>query len=532
MVCEQRKGGNLDGREMTFRDVFQPLGDALRFMGPTYLGAGSMRIENFAPEFGAAKVLRRDDRVDQEFNTSSTWLAQLAMRFKTIKPKVLRMMPPKTPPTTPPKTPLKNQVRSKLVMPMLRTTSYGKIRPVMKRLAPPSAKKSSSSLVTLSLTTVGAVALIVACSPNTGKAPITIGTGASVEFQKAITTCTDSIRPSQKLRFLGATRQVNVCEFLMDANGVMGTTPVSVLKDVNYSVQTGDSAVKDTQTSGVNNTVRLAMQVGLSTSEVMDDKMKKDFVDRFTYYCKADTQAIFSRSKFDNGLTLHLSLNVQVVGEDGGNSDYNNPPPISTPADNTNIRTDIPDVKMSMTKFVDGSDTYWAFSRWPGIPRYYPQGKTVDTQACRQKGGSDQVVAACVWAHRRSLNVQACAAFAKHIGNGLGLVDTASEQKTCGAVQPVDSIVAATVVHVPAVPVTPVDTPDLIDAEVDAAPVPIASSDAVKPAPVDSGESTFSKPSVSDDDFMKNATLNKKDLVRILSLPCPNLKTQTASVSK
>lgn len=338
---------------------------------------------------------------------------------------------------------------------------------------------STGSTFTFSLTTIAAVAVIVACSPNNGK--IGIGVQAPTAFQTAISACSDGMRSSEKVKPQAGTRTVEVCEFPLKADGTIADKPVPTTTDVSFSIQKGE----DLKGRASGSDVHLAMMIGFAPNVVLDDKAKVDFRSKFAEDCQADTQAIFSRSKFGGSIQLHLSLNFQ----------FDDAAVQLLSVDETETKTQT-DHELRIEKHVEGNDTFWTLNQLPSLPKYYPHGKSADNQACATAGGSKKAQYQCALDHRKIVNLPVCAAFAKRVGNVLGIVDTAKENATCGAVQP-------------AVVATP-----------DAAPVTTES----KPGPTAPQESSFAKPTGSDDDFMKRAELNKKDLVTILAPACPNLK--------
>jgi hypothetical protein len=165
-----------------------------------------------------------------------------------------------------------------------------------------------------------------------------------------------------------------------------------------------------------------------------------------------------------------------------------------------------PDQILHLKRGTLGNDEFWTLDQLASQPSFYPLGKSSDAIACKQKSpGTDRESVKqyqdCARQQRAIVNAPACAAFAKRVGNLLGIVDAEKEAATCGAVQPVTTKLAP----------EPTATPgDLITQD-------------AKPQPTNPGDSSsFAKPRVSDAEFMSKAELNRKDLLTILSPVCPS----------
>jgi hypothetical protein len=327
--------------------------------------------------------------------------------------------------------------------------------------------RSTSSGFTFSITTVAAVALIVACSPNNGK--VTIGARPVNGSQQKVTSCTDSIRASEKLK-IGAKNKVVICE-IPDGQ----STSVPVTYPVSFSVQKSDSATSKSEVS-------LSMTIGLQPSVTLDDKARADLLADFKNVCGTATENIFTRSRV--GSTT-LKMNLEFVLADSGDV-FGQP---ATSADHV----------LFLSKSTSGADASWALNQFPTKPSFFPKGRASDLKDCNAKFSSSKEQVECAWAKRLEANAPACAAFAKRVGNLVGIVDAEKEASTCGAVQPVEEKL------LPAPTATPLVT------------------DVAKPQPTNPNDSsTFSKPRMSDSDFISKAELNRKDLLTILAPVCPD----------
>jgi hypothetical protein len=373
----------------------------------------------------------------------------------------------------------------------------------------------AGSTLTSTLTTLAAVAVIVACSSNNGK--IGIGVQTPTAFQKALNACTDGMRSSQKVRPQAGSRTVELCEFPLKPDGTRADKTIPTTTDVSFSIQKGE----DVKGRSNSNQVNLSMMIGFLPNVAFDDKdsnkdakAKVDFRSSFAEDCQADTQVIFTRSKFGGPIQLHLSLNFQF--------DETTDALLSSPSDISETKTET-DHEVRIEKQTEGPDTFWTLNQLPSLPKYYPHGKSVDNQACSGAGGSREVIKKCAQDHRKIVNLPVCAAFAKRVGNALGIVDAAKEYATCGAIQPV-STVAALVASAGEPEVEHGDGAEQVDSDVDLRSSAMQGTNQSKPSPTTSQDSSFSKPTASDDEFMKKAELNKKDLVTILAPACPNLK--------
>jgi hypothetical protein len=278
-----------------------------------------------------------------------------------------------------------------------------------------------------------------------------------------VNTCADNLRSSEKLSF-GGKRSVTVCEKPEMPDGTIASTPSLVTKPVSYSVQKNDEAQSGARAQGV----KLAVVVGFKTSSPLDENAQKEFISRFDADCGQPTELIFSRSRFSGTVRLALALDYRFV-------------PI---VPDILEESEATDQDLRFEAKTEGADTFVVFTQLPSEPRFYVKTKAADAKACVAAGGPIETQRECALAKRREANRAVCAAFAKRIGNGLGLVDASREAQLCAA-----------------------------------APV----SQVTKPFPK-SDDSSFSKPTANDEEFLSKATLNKKDLTQILTPACPTLK--------
>jgi|GEM_PF-5463306 len=346
--------------------------------------------------------------------------------------------------------------------------------------------RKNTSGFTFSLTTLGTVALIVACSSNNKLQVTQKGNGAD-PAQSKVMACSDSLSPSVKRKISNKT--VSVCE---NAEGAPSTAkPVATEFPVSYSVEKEDGG------KGSRGKVRLTVNIGFTTTETLTEKQQELLIRDFTNVCGADTQAIFNRTNVDK-TPLDLNLNFSLV--DGNGDVFGNP-------------SEAIDQIVRIVKGADGSDSVWVLDQIPSRPRFYPQGKEADNKACAAQFPADPKT--CIWQKRHDLNVPACAAFAKRVGNSLGIVDAETEANTCGATQAALLEDAA---------------PAAGSASGSTAMIPGAQSSVppyAKPTPTqpgNDGSSSFAKPRLGDGDFLKRAELNRKDVIGILSPVCPSLK--------
>ncbi len=320
--------------------------------------------------------------------------------------------------------------------------------------------RSTSSGFTFSLTTLAAVAVIVACSPNGAKkTSITPRGSAAGEFQQKVSTCTDSLRASEKLK-LGTKNKVVICEIAAGS-----ATPTPVTYPISFSVQK-DQSEKRGETS---EDVRLAMTIGFQAAMTLSKEDREQFRLIFANVCGSATSEIFARSKLGSA-KLHLNLGFVFNDENGDVFDDQ--------LETSGERAPVADQSLHIVRGRQGADDFFTLDELPTRPLFYPLGKKADEIACRQKFPGRESLAQlreCARNQRAIVNAPACAAFAKRVGNLLGLVDAEKEATTCGAAQ--------------------------------AAPVTTTS--------------TFSKPRQSDVDFMASAELNRADLLTILSPVCP-----------
>lgn len=363
---------------------------------------------------------------------------------------------------------------------------------------------SPTSTFTFTLTTLAAVGIIVACSPNNGKAPI--GVRDATPFQKAVSACADSMSSSQKVKPPAGTRTVEICEFPLKVDGTIDSKTVRTVTEVSFSVQKADGKER-----AAGNVVNLAVVLGFVPSAAIEEKEENDFKGAFEADCVADTKKIFERSNFGEAVKLNLTLALQFDGDAMSMGDLYSTQ--STSLEDSNNAADgtpkkvVADHELRIEKQMDDKDAYWIFNQIPSLPRYYPHGKLADSQACVAAGGSPLVQVDCKRAHRKLLNLPACAALAKRVGNVLGIVDAAKENAMCGAIQPATTVTDAAILAPNPIPATVMSE--------------FANG---KPSPPTSPDSSFAKPTKSDDDFMKSSELNKKDLITILSPACPSLK--------
>jgi hypothetical protein len=379
-----------------------------------------------------------------------------------------------------------------------------------------------------SLASLAAVAVVVACSPNNGKKTAITPRSAGV-FQQKVSSCTDRLRASEKLK-LGAKNKVVLCEI---PEGQAQAVPVSY--PVSFSIQKEESGRKSSSDD-----VRLAMTVGFETSDTMTQEAREQWRLIFANVCGHATSEIFSRSRL-NGFKLRMNLsftfgdaNGDVFG-DGVSGD--------SVSDET---VGEPDQILHVKKGEPSGDEFWVFDRLPSRPAFYPMGKKADAVACKAKfPGSDlesvKSFKECARQERALVNAPVCAAFAKRVGNLLGIVDAEKEAAICGAVQPVSASLAQ---DTQAIDEAGAETAkqdvelasaaavaDKVVTKVDKTAVAVASAAdntavtaaAGKPRPTNPGESSsFAKPRLSDADFMTKAELNRQDLLTILSPVCPN----------
>ncbi len=357
---------------------------------------------------------------------------------------------------------------------------------------------------TFSLTTVAAVAVIVACSPNNSK--LAIGVRGPTAFQNAINACTDSLRSSQKVKPQAGTRTVQICEFPLKADGTIADKTVPATTDVSFSIQKVDDAKGRT----IANQVNLGMTIGFLPNVAIDDKEKIAFLSAFKDDCQLETQEIFSRSRFGGPVQLQLSLEFQF-------DDNSTAFPTSASNVETETKTET-DHELRIEKHIEkqtaGADTFWTLNQLPSLPKYYPSGKLADNQSCGAAGGSRKAQQDCRLERRKVLNLPVCAAFAKRVGNALGIVDAAKEYASCGAVQAAVALA---------------DRPRAADFVLGDVSGDVANdlqqlAAEAKPTPRLPQDSSFAKPTASDDEFIKHSELNKKDLLTILAPACPNLK--------
>ena len=350
-----------------------------------------------------------------------------------------------------------------------------------------------------SLFTLVTVMSIVACTNNNGKLSVT-PRGTPQDQQKA-TACVDSLKPSTQKKVAGK-QPVMVCELPVSAQS--SAKPVAVAHPVSYAVYAGeDPAAKATRASS--NKVHLKMLIGFEeTKTTLNKDNRDDWRKILADDCGQSIAGIFERSA-DNGLQLALNLNYTVVDPTTNNDGISDPD------------EEIPDHTLMVTRVSDPTtnDVSWEFAQIPSRPHFYAVAKAADVLACNGTGGD---LKTCKKEKRKAANIPMCAAIAKRVGNTLGIVDAAGENALCGAVQPAPVTVAAT----PAPTATPTATSDIDDASFE-----ITQSGDIKPAAKPNpsgGDSSFSKPTGKDDEWLGKATLNHKDVVTIMSPVCADIK--------
>lgn len=361
-----------------------------------------------------------------------------------------------------------------------------------------------------SLTTLAAVAVVVACSPNNGK-KTAITPRSSGAFQQKVSSCTDNLRASEKLK-LGGKNKVVLCEI---PEGQAQAVPVSY--PVSFSIQKEESARKSSSEN-----VRLAMTVGFETDDAMTEEARKQWRLIFANVCGNATSEIFSRSRL-SAFKLHMNLSF-AFGDANGDTFGDGV------SDGSDEAVSEPDQSLHVKKGAQAGDEFWVFDQLPSRPAFYPMGKKADMVACKTKFPGTDLEAVksfkeCARQQRALVNAPACAAFAKRVGNLLGIVDAEKEAATCGAVQP--TLASAQDLQVGTEPSVGVGAGVDLASESSSGVAPKGqdglSSDAEKPRPTNPGDSSsFAKPRMSDADFMTKAELNRKDLLTILSPVCPN----------
>ena len=354
----------------------------------------------------------------------------------------------------------------------------------------------NTSKLSFSLLTLSTMALIVACSNNNGKLGVT-PTGPRTE-DVSMNSCVDSLSYSTQTKVTGK-GSVVLCEVPSDSKD---GKPVAIKHDISYSV----GKVQTTGSSRAS--LALSMSLGLTNSQSpapADDK-QKELRAILVATCGGLTKKIFERSQVQ-GAPMTFTLNADFGKDD----------PFGGTAEGFDQI-----MHVSLTTET-GGDYYWTLDSIPTRPRFYPMGTIADMNACAaqfpDKGTS---YLRCRYDKRATLNLSACAAIAHRVGSVMGLVDDETEAKTCGAVQP------QTLDTTTETPIDPSASPKPTPTDEEVAKFLNGGIDAaeIKPGPTtpDHRDSSFSKPRQGDAEFLKSSTLNRKDVVSLVSPVCKDVK--------